>query len=72
MYLNLVLVLSISRIAFSFNLGYEQSNGRTRLFGTSFGIFGQNAKFDYIVSASVLITGLANGMTVGYWRWNSW
>ena len=29
--------------------GYTQQNGRTRLLGSSFGVLGVNATFDYVV-----------------------
>ena len=33
--------------------GYVQSNGRTRLLGSSFGVPGVNTTFDYVVSMFV-------------------
>lgn len=36
--------------------GYSQINGQTRLLGSSFGILGTNATFDYVVSVTLGIS----------------
>lgn len=40
----------------SANPGFTQQNGRTRLLGSSFGVLGLNATFDYVVRKRLLLS----------------
>lgn len=47
---------------------FTQQNGRTRILGSSFGILGINATFDYVVCRSYLAVALRIDANLDYWR----